>query len=135
MSANTTETSNLNQSNVLLITNIFIGDDNKPVQNFTGMPMDNTCPFTELIFDPTNKILGIIGTIKKDSFHWITRYDENGLPKPNKNKSMLQAQPFQQQRILINSFHEYYIRDVKEIQTFLEMYAFNKDFNWKKFLK
>jgi hypothetical protein len=65
----------------------------------------------------------------------MIKVDNNGIPKPNTNKAMREKLPYQQERIMMQTYHEYYIRDVKEIDAFLNLHAFNKDFDWSAYLK
>jgi hypothetical protein len=122
------------QKNIMLVESVFIDGPAEPVKNFIGIPMDDACPFLEIIFDPIKKILGIVSKHKKPQFHFMPKLDGNGFPKPNSNKAMLEQSPFAQERMLIDTYHEYYIREPKEIEKFLNAYIYNKDFNWKTFL-
>lgn len=108
---------------------------NKPAENFIGIPVSVDCPFLELIFDPTTKVLAIVSKATKPQFQWVTRVDNNGSPVANKNKVTLPNQPHQQQRILMDTYHEHYIRNPKEIKEFLKEYAINPDYNFERFLK
>lgn len=120
---------------MLLVEGVFIDNPSNPVKNFIGIPINETCPFIELVFDPEKKILGIVSKHKKNQFHFVPRLDGNGMPKPNSNKVMQQTQPFAQERLLLETYHEYYLRTPEEIDAFLNMYVINTDFNWKSFLK
>jgi len=120
--------------NILLVESVYIENPAKPQKNFVGIPIDESCPFIELVFDPENKVLGIVSKHRKPQFHFVQKLDSNGMPKVNNNKAMREQQPFAQERLLLETYHEYYIRNADEIQSFLDMYVFNKDFNWKQFL-
>jgi hypothetical protein len=122
-------------ASILLVESVFIENPSKPQKNFTGIPLDESCPFIELVFDPEKKILGIVSKHMKPQFHYVPKIDGNGFPKPNSNKAMQDKQPFAQERLLLDTYHEYYIRTPEEIEFFLNMYVVNKDFDWKQFLK
>lgn len=124
-------------ANMMLVKSIYVdGQQAEPMENFIGIPLDTSCPFIELIFDPEKKILGVVSKHKKEQFHYLPKLDSNGLPKPNSNKAMAKQIPVAQERILLETYHEYYIRDPKEIEAFLKMYAMNESkFDWKSFLK
>ena len=98
------------------------------------MPVTNDCPYIEAIFNPMGKVLALIGTKKKDVFHMVERLDENGDPRMRKGKPN-KEEPYQKQRISIESYSEYYISDYGEIEDFLENFAVNHDtFDYKAFL-
>ena len=122
-------------ANVLLVESTFEGEQNNPVANFTGIPTDESCPFLEIVFDPVKKVLGIISKHKKPQFHFVPKLDTNGAPKPNKHPQMSAAVPYAQERVMLDTYHEYYIRNTAEINMFLEMYVMNKTFDWKAYLK
>jgi len=120
--------------NVLLVTSVHKGNDNKLLPSFSGIPMDDRCPFVELMFDPETKTLGIITKHKKPMFQLIPKIDNLGLPKANTGRNSKDF-PYHQERILMDSYHEQYVRTPEEINAFLQMYAINSDFDWMSYLK
>ena len=121
--------------NVMLVKSPFQQEQmEKPVDSFVGIPMSSDSPFVEIIWDPVRKNLAIISKIKKESFHFLPKLGGNGAPLPNNDKSSAAMMPYQQERVLIETFHEYFISDKKDIEAFLTAYAFNEDFAWKAFL-
>jgi len=124
-----------NPKNYMLVESVFVDGPGDPVKNFIGIPMDADAPFLEIVFDPSKKILGIVSKTLKPQFHFMPKIDGNGFPKPNSNKALKEQYPMAQERLLIDTYHEYYIRTSKEIEAFLKMYAFNATtFDWKSFL-
>jgi hypothetical protein len=118
---------------VMFVSSVMIDEEtSQPQENFVGIPLDGNSPFVEIIYDPKKQILGIVSKHKKDSFHWVTRVDQEGLPVATKNKSLAATQPFQQQRLQLETYHEYYIREKDAIIQFIEMHICN-DFDYKKF--
>lgn len=124
----------LSYKNIMLVESVYVDGPAEPIKNFIGIPMDASCPYLEIVFDPVKKMLGIISKHKKPQFHFLPKLDGNGFPKPNSNKAMLEQSPFAQERQLIDTYHEYYIRKPEEIESFLKTYVYNTDFNWKEFL-
>jgi len=111
-------------------------DGATPLATFTGIPVNNDCPFIEIVFDPKNQVLGIISKHSKPMFQWIPRVTEDGLNVPVKNKSALASGiVHQQQRITMDTYHEYYIRSQKEVEAFLNAFAINTEFDYKKYFK
>lgn len=121
--------------NILLVESVFIENPTKPQKNFVGIPVDESCPFIELVFDPETKMLGVVSKHRKPMFQFVPKLDSNGNGKPNSNKAMREQQPLAQERLLMEVYHEYYIRTPEEIEKFLNMYVLNTDFDWKSFLK
>lgn len=120
--------------NVLLVTSVHKASDNNIMPSFSGIPMDDKCPFVELMFDPETKTLGVITKHKKPMFQLIPKIDNLGLPKRNTARNSSEY-PYHQERQVMDSFHEQYVRTPEEIDAFLKMYACNNDFNWMQFLK
>jgi hypothetical protein len=121
-------------NNIMFVSSVLIDEQtSQPQENFVGIPLNESSPFVEIIFDPKKQILGIVSKIKKESFHWVTRVDADGMPIATKNKSLAASQPFQQQRVQLETYHEYYIRDKETIVNFIDMHMCN-DFDYKKYL-
>jgi hypothetical protein len=121
-------------NHVMFVSSILIDEEtSQPQENFVGIPLNENSPFVEIIFDPKKQILGIVSKIKKESFHWVTRVDADGMPIATKNKSLAASQPFQQQRVQLETYHEYYIRNKESIVHFIEIHMCN-DFDYKKYL-
>jgi hypothetical protein len=105
-----------------------------PTPSFKLMPITENSPFIEIIYNPMGKALAVIGTKKKDVFHMVERLDENGDPRVRKGKVM-KEEPFQKQRVTVESYSEYYISERNEIENFLKNVAINHDtFNYKQYL-
>lgn len=121
-------------NHIMFVSSVLIDDEtSQPQENFIGIPLNENSPFIEVIFDPKKQILGIVSKMKKESFHWIPRVDQDGIPVATKNKTLSQSQPFQQQRVQLETYHEYYIRNKESIINFIEMHICN-DFDYKKYL-
>lgn len=119
---------------IMFVSSVMIDDESgMPIENFVGIPLTETSPFVEVIFDPKKQILGVVSKNKKESFHWVTRVDPDGLPVATKNRGLAASQPAQQQRVQIETYHEYYIRKQDAILEFLEAHAVNS-FDFSKFI-
>lgn len=120
---------------VMFVSSVLIDEKtSQPIENFIGIPLNSESPFIEIIFDPNKQMLGIVSKSKKDTFHWIPRVDADGIPVTTKNKSLVTQQPFQQQRVQLDTYHEYYIRNKEAIIEFIEMHICNT-FDYSKFFK
>lgn len=121
--------------NILLIVSPFQQEQmEKPEDSFSGVPMSADSPFVEIIWDPVRSTLAIISKIKKESFHFLPKLGGNGAPLPNNSKESAAMMPYQQERVLIETFHEYFIHDLDDIRRFLKTYAYNQDFDWEKYI-
>lgn len=118
-----------------LVDSLFMEDPSNPIKNFVGIPLTDDCPYIEIIFDPKNKILGVISKFVKQTIQSVTKLDNNGFPKETTNRKFREQFPFQQERLLMDTYHEYYIRDKKEIEDFLNIHVANKSFDWESYLK
>lgn len=104
-----------------------------PTQTFKMMPVSNDCPYIECIFNPTAKILAIIGTHKKDQFHMVHKLDEDGEPMMRKKPSP--EEKYRKQRVSTETYSEYYLQEKEEIEEFIKNFAVNaSNFDYKKYL-
>lgn len=99
--------------NMLIISSLFKGNP-----SFSLIPISDSCPYVEALFDPESKILAVISKIKKESLHMVPRLDDSGniIPIKNGNK---------QQRLQIETFNEFYIIKKEEIIDFISKFAIN----------
>lgn len=80
---------------------------------FRMLPLTAECPYNEIIFDPEQKILAIVGKEKKEKPMMLPRLNDKGdiIPakRPNTDTS------WQEQRVMLNTYYEYYIEDMSDI--------------------
>jgi hypothetical protein len=93
---------------------------------FKLMPISESCPFVEVIYDPALQILVVINKQFKESFHSIPKFDDNGdiimTKSPRKN-----GKPFREERRAIDTYQEYYITEKAEQIDFINMFAVNTE--------
>ena len=100
-------------------------------KSFRLIPIKNDCPFVEGIYDPDNKVLAMMATTKKETFHMLPKLDDDGKPAAIKHS----AGKFKEQRVSLNTFQEYYLEVEKEISNFVKMIAVNAtEFDFEVFL-
>ena len=105
-----------------------------PTMSFKLIPISGDAPYIEAIYNPMGKALAIIGTKKKDVFHMVERLDENGDPKSKKAKAT-KDEPYQKQRVTVESYSEYYITEYDEIKDFIINTTVNHEtFDYVKYL-
>jgi hypothetical protein len=125
---------NVNQ-NIMLAKSMFQQENmEKGEPAFIGIPMSPESAFVEILWDPVRSTLGVISKIKKESFHFLPKLGGSGAPLPNNDQKSNQQMPFQQERIKIETFHEYFITDLEDIRRFLTTFVYNQDFDWDKFV-
>lgn len=87
------------------------------------IPCDLDCPYVEVILDPKEKTLAVLGTTTKQTYHMIPKLNEHG----GIIKSQQSQKGFKEERRLIETYHEYYITEEQDIYDFLKMHCINFD--------
>jgi hypothetical protein len=116
--------------NMLLITSYW-GDKD----TFKLMPINNDCPYSEVIYDGSTTMLVVISKDSKEQFQTVPRLDEDGsLQKAKKPKQ--NGKPFKEQRLSMNILTEHYIVEKEEQEAFIKSFAVNaEDYNYDKYLR
>ena len=95
----------------------------KDADTFKMYPANEECPFLEVIFDPESKVLVVISKENKPSFQMLPKLTNTG--DLVKVKGNTQEERYAQERMLIPTYYEYYIESMKDIMTFIDMFAIN----------
>lgn len=93
-------------------------------KSFKMIPLTIDCPYNECIFDPENKVLAIVSKEKKDNFHLMPKLDDNGDLLKSK-RSRPDGKTFSEQRVVLDTYYEYFISEEAEMIEFIDMYAIN----------
>lgn len=105
-------------------------------KTFKLIPASKEAVYNEAIFDIDAKVLALIGKEKKDTMHMLTKLNEWGDPVSMKIGKRSNGKDYAEERKTIETFYEYYIEDIKEIENFVKSVAINaKDFDIKPFLE
>ncbi len=96
-------------------------------QTFRMIPITESCPYVECIFDPETKVFVSISKIRKTSLHMLPKLDDYGQPVAG-------AKGMKQERHKIEVFQEFYIEDVNAIEELIKLFAINSKFDYKKFM-
>ena len=97
-------------------------------QTFRMIPIAESCPYVECIFDQDTKVLVAISKITKTSLHMLPKLDDYGQP-------ITGAKGMKQDRHKIEVFVEFYLEDETAIEDLIKLFTVNKDsFDYKKFL-
>ena len=103
-------------------------------QTFRMIPVADSCPYVECIFDPDTKVFVVISKIAKQSLHMLPKLDDNGDPMAVKSKRS-NGRNFREERHKIEVFQEFYVEDTTAMNALISMFAVNADsFDYKTFL-
>lgn len=97
-------------------------------QTFRMIPVADSCPYVECIFDPDTKVFVVISKIKKTTLHMLPKVDDYGQPVTG-------AKGMKQERHKLEVFQEFYVEDKSAMEELISSFAANnKTFDYKKFL-
>jgi hypothetical protein len=96
-------------------------------KTFRMLPIDLKCPFNEVIYDPTTKVLAIVSKESKDKPHMFPRLDEKGSVIIKKGVPATEdgKPPLAEQRVIMDTYYEYYIDTPEDIREFVDYFANN----------
>lgn len=96
---------------------------------FKLIPISKKCPYNEIIFDPIERILAIVSKEKKNNLKFVPKMDEKGRQIIDTDELSIK------ERIVIETYYEYYIKDENEIRELLKLHATNENvFNCSLYL-
>lgn len=105
---------------------MLISSEWRGVPSFKLIPILESCPFVEALYDRHESTLVVFSKIKKDHLTMLPRLNDDGEPvtakKPKRNGA-----PYQEQRTNIQVFQEYYISGIIETEAFIKKFAENSD--------
>ena len=97
-------------------------------QTFRMIPISESCPYVECIFDPATKVFVVILKTTKTTLHMLPKLDEYGI-------AITGAKGTKQDRNKIEVFQEFYIEDQAAIIDIVELFGINaKKFDYKSFM-
>jgi len=98
-------------------------------QTFRMIPINESCPYVECIFDPGTKVFVVILKTTKTTLHMLPKLDEYGI-------AITGAKGTKQDRNKIEIFQEFYLEDQVGIVDIIEHFAINaKKFDYKSFME
>ena len=92
-------------------------------ETFRMMPMTLDCPYNEVIYDPEQKVLAIVSKDQKEKPMMMPRLNDRGDLVAAKRANGEQG--WQEQRVLMKAYYEYYLEDMNDIKAFVETFASN----------
>lgn len=97
-------------------------------QTFRMIPISESCPYVECIFDPGTKVFVIISKIKRTSLQMLPKLDEYGQP-------LTGAKGHKEERNKLDVFQEFYIEDKIAVEDLINLFAINAStFDYKSFM-
>jgi hypothetical protein len=96
-------------------------------QTFRMIPIAESCPYVECIFDPKTKVFVIISKIKRTSLQMLPKLDEYGQPATG-------TKGRKEERAKMEVFQEFYIEDKEAVKKLIDLFAVNKDFDYLSFI-
>jgi hypothetical protein len=91
----------------------------KEVDTFKMYPVNNECPFQEVIYDPDTKVLVLISKTSKPTFQMLPKLNTNG------DLILVKNEKYAQERVLVPTYYEYYIDNFEDIHAFITMFVVN----------
>jgi hypothetical protein len=96
-------------------------------KTFRLIPVAESCPYVECIFDPETKVFVVISKIRKTALHMLPKLDEYG-------QAISGTKGTKQERHKIEVFQEFYVEDASAIEELIKIFAVNAKFDYKKFM-
>ena len=96
-----------------------------PYDTFKLIPITVDCPYIEAIFDPSSKILAIISKNLKEAYHMVPKLDDNGDEIQMKMGKRANGKGIKEQRVMMDTYQEYYINNLKEVESIIKSFAVN----------
>ena len=97
-------------------------------QTFRMIPIAESSPYVECIYDPDTKVFVVISKIKKTTLHMLPKLDEYG-------QQIVGTKGVKQERHKLEVFQEFYIEDESAMTEVISIFASNADtFDYKKFM-
>jgi len=97
-------------------------------QTFRMIPITESCPYVECIFDPGTKVFVVILKTTKTTLHMLPKLDEYG-------QVVTGSKGNKQDRHKIEVFQEFYIEDKIAIKDLINLFALNaKTFDFEEFM-
>ena len=115
--------------NMMLVTSSF-----RNAKSFTMIPVSNDSPYVEAMYDPASGILAVISKVMKQSYHMVTKLDDDGQPLKLRTPNPQTGKTVKEERRLVDTFSEFYLADALDIEQFIHLFAINAStFDYKAF--
>jgi len=103
---------------------------------FKLIPVVDSCPYSEVIFDPLTSLLVVISKNTKENLQMVPRLDKDGKKMLASSFKKGEQPQLKQERLRVKMFTEYYIMKTNEQIDFIEMFAINSgEFDYQNVIK
>jgi hypothetical protein len=103
---------------------------------FKLIPVIDSCPYSEVIFDPLTSLLVVISKNTKENLQMVPRLNKDGKKMLANPFEKGEKPQFKQERLRVQMFTEYYIMNTNEQIDFIEMFAVNSgEFDYQNVIK
>ena len=99
-------------------------------RTFRMLPAREECPYNEVIFDPSTKVLAVISKEFKEKPHLFPKLNTIGKPMyaTGGDSGVLE------ERLVMDTYYEYYLDNMDDIRVFVNHFAINSDHSAIKIL-
>lgn len=105
------------------------------VGTFRMIPIEETCPYIEVVYDKELGGLIVFSKEKKEQFLMMPKLDDSGAEIPIGPKRMSTTN-IKVERKVIEKWYEYFISENEEVISFVNMFAKNADtYDYMSYLK
>jgi hypothetical protein len=99
-------------------------------RTFRMLPATEECPYNEVIFDPSTKVLAVISKEFKEKPHMFPKLNVTGKPL----HTTAAGHDYVEERIVMDTYYEYYLDNIDDIRVFVNHFAINSDHSAIKIL-
>ena len=93
--------------------------------SFKMIPVTETCPYVECLYDPVSKVFVAISKTQKTSLHMLPKLDDHGDPMVLKTGKRSNGKVIKESRVSLETFQEYYIEDKDDTIGMINLFAIN----------
>jgi hypothetical protein len=91
------------------------------------LPVTESCPFNEVLFDPNTSVLAIISKDRKDKPQMLPKLTDKGQVIPLKATADASQPKYVEERRIMETYYEYYLDNKTDILNFIKMFAVNPE--------
>jgi len=101
-------------------------------RTFRMLPITQDCPFNEALYDTTTKVLAIISKEHKEKPQMLPKLNYTGMTtavyggtNPEHGSISVGGSYSPEERVIMDTYFEYFIDDLKDIKAFINLFAIN----------
>ena len=96
-------------------------------ETFRMLPITEECPFNEVIFDPSTKVLAVISKDQKEKPQMMPKLNDKGQIIPLKVTTENGQAKYVEERKMMDTYYEYYLDKTDDIKAFINHFAVNPE--------